>query len=409
MIGKHMSNSETDNYGYDKGYWGCVGTDVTKSANTVPNYRHQFKRNGKTYTHNIIGAAGTRDSLQRLVLGGQNNSYEDKIDPPRLNYKSCVEYYTICMAFGLVDSVQKNMNIKTWNADADNNATFNIAFYDMDTCLGRDNGGYKVAYFAFSDYWNSKLEDTQESGYKDTKKINALHVYTDFYPKNTIKEHKQDIPIGYDIPSSYLFAIAKYAKYFKYKDPTDADSAAAVTTIAELTPEILWAQWRNSAGPCRSAEYFINKYFIRNMNDIPGALFSLNYRFKYLSKSNDSYDGINFAGFHGRGIYELQDWLSGRFHILDAYFNINMVNDYVQTLVYDGETPRVVNGEPVWKNVSFDSIQMEDINQAFTTKKTQELYVGSPDRLYVDSLNSDIYVLKDIFNPETSTSAGQKY
>ena len=32
-----------------------------------------------------------------------------------LNYASVVEYYTICMAFGMVDSVQKNMNIKSFN------------------------------------------------------------------------------------------------------------------------------------------------------------------------------------------------------------------------------------------------------------------------------------------------------
>lgn len=405
MLGKHMSNSETDNYGYDKGYFGCVGTDVTKSANTVPNYIYQFIRRDNNYTYDKQGEVGTRDSLQRLVLG--TTATDGTEYKPRLNYSSCVEYYTTCMAFGLVDSVQKNMNIKTWNANHDAQSTFYIAFYDMDTCLGRDNAGNKVAYFAFSDYWNSKLEDTQESGYKDTKTINALHVYTDFYPKNTITGYEQDIPIGYDIPSSYLFAIAKYAKYFKYTDPTDAESAVNVTTILSKTPEILWGDWRNSTGPCRSAEYFIDKYFIRNMDDIPGALFSLNYRFKYLSRAADTYDGTNFVGFHGRGIYELQDWLSGRFHILDAYFNMNSVNDYVQTLVYDGETPRIVNGEPVWKNLTFNTEQVKEIHENFVTNETRELFVGKP--ASVDSTNSDIYVLKDIFNAETSTSVGQKY
>ena len=79
---------------------------------------------------------------------------------------------------------------------------------------------------------------------------------------------------------------------------------------------------------------------------------------------------------------------------------MNSVNDYVQTLVYDGETPRVVNGEPVWKNLTFNTEQVNDIHKSFVTNETRELFVGKP--ASVDSTNSDIYVLKDIFNAETS-------
>jgi len=55
------------------------------------------------------------------------------------------------MTLGLVDSVMKNMNIKTWDM-----LTWVLAFYDMDTCLGIDNAGNDTSYFAFSDYWYGK-------------------------------------------------------------------------------------------------------------------------------------------------------------------------------------------------------------------------------------------------------------
>jgi hypothetical protein len=55
------------------------------------------------------------------------------------------------MAFGLLDSVQKNLNIKSWNGGK----TFYLAFYDMDTCLGINNDGDNVSYYAFSDYCKS--------------------------------------------------------------------------------------------------------------------------------------------------------------------------------------------------------------------------------------------------------------
>ena len=76
-----------------------------------------------------------------------------------------MEYYVICMAFGLVDSVQKNLNIKTWTLNNGNfkdpitgesRAKFYTAFYDMDTCLGIDNDSADTSPYCFSDFWLSE-------------------------------------------------------------------------------------------------------------------------------------------------------------------------------------------------------------------------------------------------------------
>lgn len=70
--------------------------------------------------------------------------------PAIIDFTALSEYYTVCMVLGMVDSVQKNMNLKTWN-----DKTWYPAFYDMDTCLGIDNSGKDTDYFTFSDYWHS--------------------------------------------------------------------------------------------------------------------------------------------------------------------------------------------------------------------------------------------------------------
>jgi hypothetical protein len=84
------------------------------------------------------------------------------------------------------------MNLKTWNG-----TTFYTAFYDMDTSLGKDNAGNDTDPVAFSDYWKGEWEE--EDG---TTVLKQASQYRDWYDP--------EIP-GYDIPSHYLFALAKYA------------------------------------------------------------------------------------------------------------------------------------------------------------------------------------------------------
>ena len=87
-------------------------------------------------------------NLMQCIIDDSENDYVAPLDYPSLVY-----YYTTCMALGLVDSVEKNLNIKTWSA-AENgtNSKCGLFFYDMDTALGKDNAGNKTSYFAFSDY-----------------------------------------------------------------------------------------------------------------------------------------------------------------------------------------------------------------------------------------------------------------
>ena len=295
--------NDDQRWGYTRPVTGTDPDDDTQrfdfnSYNGVPDCTRQWRKSidgsGKlAYTLITDNPGVTNEDLSPSASSVFDILTEDEnIDAANarnqylLDIQSAVEYYTICMIFGLVDSVQKNLNIKTFTSGK----SFVIAFYDMDTCLGIDNNADQVAWFAFSDYW---IEGP------DKNIIN----YTDFYPKRTASNASL-IDLGYDIPSSYLFAIAKYA--------------SLIDGIDCVTPQDLWRKWRGSV--IQTSKMFVDEYYKKQMKDVPDALFALNYRFKYLRRAGSGLisDSNNLLG---RGVARVESWLDGRFHLLDAYFN----------------------------------------------------------------------------------------
>lgn len=282
--------------------------------NTVSDYKIQHIRtyqNNNPYYSSFAGeiSSVSEQSLLNCIVDDDENEIYSK-----LNYDSAVYYYTTCMVFGLIDSVEKNLNIKTWTANDPEKCQMGLYFYDMDTCLGKDNSGHDVSYFAFSDFWKSKITKYDSSGnvidendsITEADRIvnEGCDILRDcFLPNTNVK--------GYDTPSSYLFAIPKYAK------------AVIENLDTTIFPQQVYARWRALNGPLVNADAFIDRYFASNFNNIPECLINLNYRNKYLYDfAEDSTSLLKANSFHGRGVEYTRDWLSGRLHILDAYFNI---------------------------------------------------------------------------------------
>ena len=376
--------------GYNKSF--NLDDRVYDSINQVPDFKHQWKynfhndngvknQNNPAYTeiteknseiegilHDIDNGSMTITQYLNILIKYESDNEESEL-VPLLDYKSLVEYYVICMAFGLVDSVQKNLNLKSWNAEEDEtthdiNGTFYTAFYDMDTCLGRDNSGAEVAYFAFSDYWKSYIENEQ---------LSEITIYRDFYP---IKTNTNNVPVGYDIPSSYLFAIAKYARI-----PVDRDNNFANDKYP--SPNMIYASWRKSNGPLQNAKYFINNYF-DTLKNIPTSLINHNYRFKYLMIEKDGnnykYDlERNKKPFHGRGKYSVIDWLTNRLRLLDAYFNLSKSPTKIEQ--YDQTHDK-------WLPVNYKyGDGLLPLNE----------FTAASAKYIPDTNNEDIYILSDIF------------
>lgn len=297
-----------------------------RTINTVPDCDNQFTRrsDGKLYSLvdrennsslNPLRTDSTRFNINLLnsCISITEDSNGNPINP-YLDYTTAVYYYTICMAFGLVDSVQKNLNIKTWNGK-----TFGLYFYDMDTALGISNSGDNTSYYCFSDYWktditelldengNPILDDNGNVVYKNS----GTKIFRDYYPEDS------NLPFGYDIPSTYLFAVSKYAASFN-KELTSAENIVNLNS-----PQNIWGEWRKLGGRLETADKFIDNYFVNHLKDIPEVLINLDYRVKYLySTVGKEFNITDRNCLKGRQVERIRDWLTSRFHILDAYFNL---------------------------------------------------------------------------------------
>lgn len=146
----------------------------------------------------------------------------------------------------------------------------------MDTSLGVNNNGKEVDFFAFSDYWQNSTELIP--GYTDRVKAKGIEIYPDFF--NPASSYT-----GYDIPSSYLFAIAKYATMeiigASGSIPTIPMTESGSGAEAPLSPVNLYAFYRKLGGCLESAETFMSKYFTNRLSKVPNSFKNLNYRAKY--------------------------------------------------------------------------------------------------------------------------------
>lgn len=350
------------------------GNKTGKSLNMVPDYTKQYQRKSagsswKYVLKNTINA-GTQNDLRDLCIPDMDNN-----KPSELNFQSVSEYYTICMVLGLVDSVMKNLNIKTWSGKNSAGTTWVTAFYDMDTCLGINNSGGKISYFAFSDYWDGKLKKTQDGvDYPDN-----VNIYRDFSP-STLGSN------GFDVPSSYLFAVAKYARLI-FKD----DEQYTVNY-----PQELYAKWRSNVtnkktheGILKNADYFVDNFYANNLGSINSLLVTYNYRSKYLAldDSGSQWNQVDYQKFNGTRINYVRDWLNGRLHILDAYFNLNSsIGIPIQYRDSDGQ----------WRDLNLSSDpNVENIVYDCTYNAAN----------YSVPMNKDVIILRDIFS-SGSSSAG---
>lgn len=371
-LGKEAIDHET----WDQAKWGYIGG--------VPDVTRQYSRNSQDLTHSSYNpsikvpdkSSKWQIIFQRTMQDGYE--YNGNTSYSRLDYTSAVEYYTICMAFGLVDSVQKNLNVKTWTLNKQNlketdpdekdltRSKFYVSFYDMDTCLGIDNNSNDTTTFCFSDYWQSS-----ETEQNDIHVLTAINQYRDYFTNIDPVTGKKNGEIGYDIPSSFLFGVAKYGT-----EVFNTDEQLSLDYLEYPTPTLLWIRYRASnteaynkpgTGSLQNADYFMNTYYKKHLEGVNELVFDLNYKAKYLvyniqedwlfdPNNKDKFIGtytisdksVYTTGFHGdiekfrgRSIHRVYDWLNSRLHILDAYFNLQ--DGYELLSVTDVEREHQIN------------------------------------------------------------------
>ena len=346
-------------------------TYLYHTIGVVPDFKQQYIRKNDIFVAGSVLEKASSDALKRCVLETEGEDYI-----PALNYDSSVYYYTTCMIFGLVDSVQKNLNIKTWDGKQ-----FGLYFYDMDTSLGISNSGDDISSFCFSDYWKTNItENGEDENGEPIYLNNGVIVHRDYVPS--------DVKGAYDIPSSYLFAIPKYA------------GVMGESYTGLLNPQELYAQWRKTGGVLETAESFINKYFAKNLCDIPKVLLNLNYRNKFLYKTSGEMGADASANLKGTRIEKTRDWFASRLRILDAYFNLprNIYDIYIENEAYiNGNSLEYVPTgyqEPVCKLDVKTNTDVYVFREIFNTGDTDIQRYGDLDFIVTSDAYSPLIVRK---------------
>ena len=305
------SQSFTENNGEYTYYDQCVNRYLDYKI-PDPMYQKRYNLNGSSewFRDDNFGSVN-ETHLKDLITTYQNSS--GKVNKPILNYNSAAEYYTICMAFGMVDSILKNMNLKNFKSN-DEGPNFYCAFYDMDCALEENNAGVEsISYLAATDFWYSE-QDNKNRVYPITKKND--------YWDSSIGGN------GFDFTSSYLFAVVKYAKsIFNKNDEGNKE-------ILEHYPQNFWAELRKNDGKLRNADFFIENYFNSGILKTFEYLASLNYRVKYLyhgevlgSDNNTTTKYLaNAAAFNGSRRIKVKNWLTKRLRFMDFMMNVNGLN-----------------------------------------------------------------------------------
>lgn len=367
--GPYETDDVKEGAGYNAEVYDEDGNPTGESKNQVPDYTKQYTKR--------LSPSGAWEFVQKTDMGtikGTELDLKNLVIPDvdtgklaSLNFQSVSEYYTICMVLGLVDSVMKNLNIKTWNSKPDGTATWYPAFYDMDTCLGINNQGNPISYFAFSDYWHSQIKKTVN----EVEYPSAVQIYRDFSP-HALGEN------GYDVPTNYLFTVAKYAKLIF------SDNQSEEAIYLSQYPQELYAKWRSNVenpktheGILKNADVFMENFFANNLAAICPALVSYNYRSKYLklaTENDTTWVSTDFNKFNGTRVNKVRDWLEGRLHILDVYFNLNRAMP--QAITYRTDLGK-------WETLMVGSAPVTDT-----------MYSSN----YSLADNEDVVILKDIFS-----------
>lgn len=206
------------------------------------------------------------------------------------------------MAFGMVDSVQKNLTFKGVKNDSGHYVWY-LGFYDMDTAFGISNSGGETSFQAFSDWVTNEGTIIQDYAGDDVDNF-----------------------VGYDVPSSAAFLYAKY-----YYILSQSSSASEKGDSSIHTPLQLWSklrsvnndQYATYTGLLESAEKFKSKYISNYFGEINPLVWNLNFLYKYFSAnqvSATSNTDSELQRFHGTRTYSRIEYLDKRLSYLDVMF-----------------------------------------------------------------------------------------
>lgn len=218
----------------------------------------------------------------------------------KVDYENGLAYYLLAMAFGMVDSLGKNMTLRCYdvthleNTETSNYKKWYTCFYDMDTCLGLNNFGAQVV----------------------KKDVYVNRFWNDVSADGTLTKLEEDY--------NYNFASAGYSTYNSRLWNTLSRTLLATDGNIEKDQRTLadkWISWRNDSTKFADYEHFIKNYYNAQTEGVGEIVYNLDYQIKYFDPYNatDGRKDTSSIGFlHGQRKEFVEDWFKDRIQFLDA-------------------------------------------------------------------------------------------
>ena len=276
-----------------------------------------------------------------------------------LNIDNAVAYFVVANAFGMTDSLAKNLTLRTW----DNGQTWYTCFYDMDTALGLSNTGTEdIPTFAAID----KVENGEDG-------VNITY-------------HDSLNNAGYSGYLSKLWGLIRETAFIKQinnNDPTDLYTKK-------------WAEARVVGGDLASINDFVE--IVKSRVATCGELiYDADYSSKYIVR--DEFGAQSSTSFlHGTRVEFIKKWLTDHIYFLDGYFDVKQAN-----------IAGIFEDSPLYNDVFAMAFSPDDgVYPKFRIRSVSptfvKLSVGSPNggqKFYIDGTQEQEITVKGTFSTNT--------
>ena len=231
---------------------------------------------GEMYQYSWNGSKMYVPEQSRTLVGRTNKS--DTL----FNRQNAIFYYVVCMLFGLVDSLGKNLNMRIWNKN-DIDSKWYTCFYDMDTALGVNNVG---------------VENIQPDVCDEILR-NDRELKRDFISYSTEK-----LGTTYTVKDNKLWGALDDRSF---KDQFYGNNIEGQNSLYALA----WSAIRTNY--LKSADDFMNLYFNNQIGDIGEIIYNQDFDVKYLNTQESRF-------MYGDRKAFVKDWITKRIQFLDGYF-----------------------------------------------------------------------------------------
>ena len=222
-----------------------------------------------------------RDGDTQILQNNQSNA--DILE--HLDTGNTVAYFIIANAFGMTDSLGKNLTLRTW----DGGEKWYPAFYDMDSALAIENDGVQ------NDAVDISIDKIEMTAVDDANVLSTFY----HYPGSRYAAYLSKL-WGIFRDSQYLYNNGAQNPYY----------------------ELVWAQLRRSGGKLSNSANFTDMMAER-VGTCGEMVYDYDYYMKYIQDAEDTSgteSSINFL--HGTRVEFVKDWLKRHLYYLDGVFDV---------------------------------------------------------------------------------------